>query len=442
MVFFHHGSEWTYVYVPARACDARRRRHLPRRPGLSIPAHHGVPSHPPFGRAGVRYSPRLVHRQSRRGGRPGSQRLASLRRPAGALSRAAVVRERWVFVAGIACCAPFLLSAQAHQQVDIVIAALLVAGCLELTRGRDFAGALLIGLCAAVKGPPLLFIGYLAFRRRWAAAALTFVVAIVVNLLPDLFLFPQQGQLRLAAWIQGSFMPTLSGPIGAWLGSTVYNQSLAGTAQRVNSTWPHAAARGFDFVPAVGRVPDTWLKAAVYAVLIALTAASVVAALRARPRSASPPAEYVQPSRTALEMAAMAMLVQLASPMSDLAHMGPVILAGLCLARLAFLPGEWRSRASLAVALLVGVTVNKDLVGGWVYDLAVWSGAGAVKGANSLGDAARQNDGLPSPSSRGALATKQSTGRSLTAPGFLRCARKDDGDGSVISPRRLCPLAI
>ena len=137
----------------------------------------------------------------------------------------------------------------------------------------------------------------------------------------------------------------------------------------------------------------------------------------------------------------MAMLVQLASPMTDLAHMGPVILGGtvscpprLSSRRMAFAP-------SLAVALIIGVFVNKDLVGGRLYDLGV-DGAGAVKGANSLGDAARQNDGLPSPSSRGALATKRSTGRSLTAPGFLRCARKDDGDGSVISPRRLCPLAI
>ena len=122
------------------AGDARRRRHLRRRPGLSIPAHHGVPSHPALGRAGVRCSPCLVHRQSRRGGRPGSQRLASLRRPAGGLSRAAVVRERWVFVAGIACCAPYLLNAQAHQQVDIIIAALMVAGCLELTRGATSPG--------------------------------------------------------------------------------------------------------------------------------------------------------------------------------------------------------------------------------------------------------------------------------------------------------------
>ena len=208
-------------------------------PDYRYPAHHGVPSHPPFGRAGVRYSPRLVHRQSRRGGRPRSQRLASLRRPRRrAFAPAAVVGRSAGFSSrGIACCAPFLLSAQAHQQVDIVIAALLVAGCLELTRGRDFAGgAAHRPLPRRSRGRRLLFIGYLAFRRRWAAAALTFVVAIVVNLLPDLFLFPQQGQLRLAAWIQGSFMPTLSGPIGAWLGSTVYNQSLAGTAQRVNST--------------------------------------------------------------------------------------------------------------------------------------------------------------------------------------------------------------
>ena len=238
---------------------------------------------------------------------------------------------------------------------------------------------------------------------------MTFVVAIVANLLPDLFLFPQQGQLRLAAWIQGSVIPTLFSPIGTWLGFAVYNQSLAGTAQRVNSTWPHVAARGFDFVPAVSHVPDSWLKAAVYAVLIALAAASAVAALRARTRPASPPAEYVQPSRTALEIAAMAMLVQLASPMTDLAHMGPVILPGLCLARLAFLPGEWRSRASLAVVLLIGVTVNKDLVGARLYDLAVWSGVGAWASAalwaGCVSSLARGLGEAPSPSFRQSISS-------------------------------------
>ena len=140
MVFFHHGSEWTYVYVPAARA---------MRDGADI--YLAVPDYryPPImaflsSRSRTRRSSLFASSgasPSRRGGRPGSQRLASLRRPAGALSRAAVVRERWVFVAGIACCAPFLLSAQAHQQVDIFIAALLVAGCLELTRGRDLAGA-------------------------------------------------------------------------------------------------------------------------------------------------------------------------------------------------------------------------------------------------------------------------------------------------------------
>ena len=174
-----------------------------------------------------------------------------------------MVRERWVFVAGIACCAPYLLNAQAHQQVDI-IAALMVAGCLELTRGRDFVGALLLGLSAAIKGPPLMFIGYLVFRRRWAAAALTFGIAIGGNLLPDLVLSPPQGQLRLAAWIERSFIPTLSGQIGTWLEFSVGNQGLAGTVKRPNGTWPHAAAHGYNFVVGVGHVPDSWIKAIVY----------------------------------------------------------------------------------------------------------------------------------------------------------------------------------
>lgn len=98
------------------------------------------------------------------------------------------------------------------------------------------------------------------------------------------------------------------------------------------------------------------------------------------------------------------MLVQLASPMTDLAHMGPVILPALCLARLAFLPGEWRSRAALAFTLLIGVMVNKDLVGGRIDDLAMWSGVGtwasAALWAGCISALARGFGEAPSPSFR------------------------------------------
>ena len=49
------------------------------------------------------------------------------------------------------------LNSLAHQQTDIVIAALLTAGCFVMTRDRIISGAILIGLAAAFKGPPLLF---------------------------------------------------------------------------------------------------------------------------------------------------------------------------------------------------------------------------------------------------------------------------------------------
>ena len=131
-------------------------------------------------------------------------------------------------------------------------------------------------------------------------------------------------------------------------------------------------------------------------------------------------AEFVQPGRTALEMAAMAMLVQLASPMTDLAHMGPVILPGLCLARLAFLPGEWRSRASLAVALLIAVIFNKDLVG-WRPTISRYGAASEPGRRRRCGPAAaRQMTASPRPSpSRGASRDELSTGRSSRPLDFL-----------------------
>ena len=69
-----------------------------------------------------------------------------------------------------------------------------------MTRDRIISGAVLIKLAAAFKGPPLLFVGYLAFRRRWLAAGATTVVALGANLLPDLIARPA-GETWFGRWV-------------------------------------------------------------------------------------------------------------------------------------------------------------------------------------------------------------------------------------------------
>jgi alpha-1,2-mannosyltransferase len=72
-------------------------------------------------------------------------------------------------------------------QIDLVIATLVLADTAGLRRGRRWAG-LGIGLAAAIKVTPGLFIVYLVVTRRWRAAAVacaTFGASVVVGLAVD-----------------------------------------------------------------------------------------------------------------------------------------------------------------------------------------------------------------------------------------------------------------
>jgi len=94
----------------------------------------------------------------------------------------------------------FFVSPLENRQFDMVIAALLFAGCYQLWRGHDLTGAAWLGASAAMKDTPLLFAPYLLWRGKLKAACLLIVVAVFLNLLPDL-LWPQtRGHLYLADW--------------------------------------------------------------------------------------------------------------------------------------------------------------------------------------------------------------------------------------------------
>jgi hypothetical protein len=173
-------------------------------------------------------------------------------------------RRNWAVAGlGILCCAPFILNALAHQQVDIIIAFLAVAGCLQLARGQDTVGAVLIGLAAACKGPPLLFAPYLLFRRKWLAAGLVAIVAVGVNILPDLFVSPPDGRARLLVWAERFAVPTFYGQLGAWIGSNgvgISNQALAGTLQRIFTTTLQSTPSGGVMVTGFRQVPEALVK--------------------------------------------------------------------------------------------------------------------------------------------------------------------------------------
>ena len=137
-----------------------------------------------------------------------------------------------------------------HQQTDLVIGAIVIGGCLAWQNRRDWLAATCWGLAGAMKGPPMLFAGYLVWRGRWAAALWMVVLAIGVNLLPDLVHRAPQG-IWLRQWYLEMIRPMSQ--IGVWHSDTLLNQSLAGAARRwfAESMSPAALKRGVYFVEAV-----------------------------------------------------------------------------------------------------------------------------------------------------------------------------------------------
>lgn len=248
---------------------------------------------------------------------------------------------------------PFALNTAAHQQTDLLIAALIAQGSRYLTmRSRADMGAFFLGLAAAMKGPPLIFFAYALVRTRFRTALLVPAVAIAVNLLPDLVAPSPSGDLWIVLWFKELVLPTQSwnAEAGIWGADLIYNQSLGGTLRRLFAA-----------------VPGQDIKLTSYAILGSMLLATAAAIIGNRTRSTIEP--QVGP-----EVGQFACLMLLASPHSSPAHFCVVITPALCLAAEAAKRRSPALLGLLASAGILSLTSNKDLVGAVVYDQALFLG--------------------------------------------------------------------
>lgn len=289
-------------------------------------------------------------------------------------------REAAAFGVGLVCAAPYVLNAISHQQTDVVIAALATWGCKATVANRKIVGGVAIGLAAAFKGPPLLFCPYFLFRRQWKLAAIVAGVAVVANLLPDLVSHPSQGAW-VVRWLTryADQAAAFTTPIGTWNADVfnIDNQSLAGTLQRLFHSAPVWTNGAFDFAPRTSPIRASALKAAVYALMLAMAAISGWAAMHGRAVSApgAAGAGAKPPSSAAIELSLVMVLMLLLSPMSGPAHFGSLAAAAMVIARLALVGRRPVAIAAAGLAVLAGLLANKDLAREQVYDLVLWIGA-------------------------------------------------------------------
>jgi hypothetical protein len=292
------------------------------------------------------------------------------------LNRAAGLRprERSAALLGGVCGIFYLHNCLAHQQTDIVLGAMVVAGCLALSRERPLLAATWFGLAAAMKCTPLLWCPYLVWRRRPVAAAWLVAVAFGANLLPDVVRPPGTGSLWLAEYATRILAPLNNGDhvIGTWHSAVVYNQSLDGAAHRwFMTTWEWTAT---DCVISyrTGHLGPLALRAVGFVMLAGVVSPALVICRRPFKRLGRSEAGSV--GSDALEYGIVLTLMLLCSPMSSKAHFGVLILPGFCLGRAVVVEKRRRLWPLLVAAVLLAVMVNKGPLGERLYTLSLWCG--------------------------------------------------------------------
>jgi hypothetical protein len=289
-------------------------------------------------------------------------------------------RHSWIAASlGLACSERYISNALNHQQTDILIACLIMAGCFELTRERGVTAGVLVGIAAACKATPLLFAPYLAWRRQWgAAAALTFV-AIGVNLAPNLVHAPPVGGTWLLEWLTRFVVPVHDTNVypGTWGATIGDNQSLGGLFGRVVTTkwtWSNDRADIVALDPLIGSLAVRILVAFVELLLLAVSFWVIGRSRRIDwhlgDRDESPP-------RPALESGIILCLMLLISPMSSRAHFVTLVLPAFCLARHVVRHRDWTTSSLLCVAILAGLA-NRDLMGDDLSTIARWYGVSTI----------------------------------------------------------------
>ena len=263
---------------------------------------------------------------------------------------------------------PFLLNALSHLQTDILIAALIMAGCGAIVSRRFLVGATWIGVAAAFKATPLLFAPYLIWRRQYLAGIWLFVVAVLASLGADLVHRPPDGGVWLTRWAKlyvtpmgkSDFMP------GDWKNDLNNNQAIAGAVRRWMTTSP--TEDPLDRRPFANRMSPAIAAKIRYMFIggCALMTLIPLAAVQWRryrtliPLRGSTPAYDTErdtnlPSLAVLEMGLICSLMLLLSPNSSRAHFCLLYLPAFSVARRAIHGKDLIVRIFFALALLSSV---------------------------------------------------------------------------------------
>ncbi len=272
-------------------------------------------------------------------------------------------REWIACIIGLLCAGRFIQDNFDHQQADVLIGAILIAGVIAWQRGKAMRCATWFGIAAAIKGPPLLLAPYLLWRGKPGAAAWMLAVTLSLNLLPDAVHRPPTGGLWIGQWYSQMIRPLGQANYrpGEWQSAIINNQSISGLLNRLTSD-----AAGLPRLSA-GR-----LKFAVLICELALALAAALVMGRPFQRGDDLPDRR---ERRGIECGIVLLLMLLFSPMSSKPHFCIILLPAMAISRRAMLQNDRLAQAAVAACIVLVDLLDRTIAGPTVGNRAMWFGA-------------------------------------------------------------------
>lgn len=284
--------------------------------------------------------------------------------------RAAAWSEHLAFAAGLIPGATYAFNCISHSQSDILIGFAIIAGCVALTHGRGFVAATCYGFAAAMKGPALIWLPYLIWRRKPLAAVWMILFVLAINLAPNLVSPRKLPRILLVEFAQDYLAPKSAKVYpDVWFSES--NQSLLGSLTRWTTTrWEWRGKTYQQRIPLDHPASPGVLRSLTLCAYLALFIV-LATALGWWPRHL-----YQSPGsiRPALEFSMVAMLMLVCSPMAAKAQWGVLILPGFCLARGSILRRDWVTVFLFAAGWCCWLA-SQNLQGNNAVFVGLWYGA-------------------------------------------------------------------
>ena len=260
----------------------------------------------------------------------------------------------WLRIVTVIVSLKFVLAVFEYQAYDTLAAFIIYLGLWAIVQNRTFVSGLLLGLAAAIKATPLVFLPYLVVKRRFVAAVIFTAVFVMLWLLPDAYAaLKGMHPHYLETWWRQVAGPALANEANpgalfwsSWMGANILNHSFSGTVARLVADTPAAAH----------------MKAILYALCAVYIAFVGLLLLRSARRD-----DFV-----AIDGSILLISMMMLSPMTSRYHYILLVLPYMTVIGLAIRDRSLRVPAiiTIAIAFIMGTATSNDLAG---HFLTEWS---------------------------------------------------------------------